>query len=180
MPLKEMVQKRTICFFFYRGEPEKKGKKIMQSAISMLAALEERCFTHNPYHADHIKSVLSDPAYLVLTIDSDGSFGNTESATKETLTSHPVGYLIAYRNHSEGLSELYRIAVLPEHRQKGLARRLLTEWIRRSSGLRLILEVASKNTAAITLYQQSGFTMIARRKRYYSDGDDALIFERIP
>ena len=138
----------------------------------MLTALERDCFAH-PYSTQQIESLLGDPAYLILTIESDG-----EVERIVTKASHPVGYLIAYENRTEGLSELHRVAIRPEFRQRGLAHRLLTEWIGRSSSRRLILEVASRNVAAIALYRSHGFTMIATRKRYYSDGDDALIFER--
>lgn len=146
----------------------------MQARLSMLTALERDCFAH-PYSTQQIESLLGDPAYLVLTIEPDG-----EVETIVTGGSHPVGYLIAYENHAEGLSELHRVAVLPEFRQRGLAHRLLSEWVMRSGGRRLMLDVAAKNTAAIALYRRHGFVMIANRKRYYSDGDDALILERAP
>lgn len=146
----------------------------MQAKLSMLTALERDCFAH-PYSTQQIEGLLGDPAYLVLTIEPDG-----EVERIVTEASHPVGYLIAYENLAEGLSELHRIAVRPEFRQRGLAHRLISEWIMRSHGRRLILDVAAKNTAAIALYRRHGFAMIANRKRYYSDGDDALIFERAP
>lgn len=146
----------------------------MQARLSMLTALERDCFAH-PYSRQQIENLLGNPSYLVLTIEPDGEVG-----TIVTESSHPVGYLIACENHQENLSELHRIGVLPEFRQRGLAHRLMAEWIMRSSGRRLILDVASKNTAAIVLYRRHGFYMIAIRKRYYSDGDDALIYERAP
>ena len=38
----------------------------------------------------------------------------------------------------------------------------------------LTLEVRPSNDPACTLYEEAGFEVIARRPRYYSDGEDAL------
>ena len=39
------------------------------------------------------------------------------------------------------------------------------------------LEVRVSNLAAINLYQQMGFAEVGRRKRYYENGEDALMME---
>lgn len=69
--------------------------------------------------------------------------------------------------------ELYRIAVLPEHRKKGLASSLLKRFLEKCNG-EVFLEVAAKNICAVELYKKHGFTEIARRKGYYQD-DDAIV-----
>lgn len=40
------------------------------------------------------------------------------------------------------------------------------------------LEVRSRNERAVALYRKLGFSEIGRRKAYYKDGDDALVFRR--
>jgi ribosomal-protein-alanine N-acetyltransferase len=43
----------------------------------------------------------------------------------------------------------------------------------------VLLEVRADNVAAQALYTPRGFTTIATRPRYYSDGTDALILRRV-
>lgn len=70
------------------------------------------------------------------------------------------------------------VAVDPAHRQRGLARGLLAALLRRGRELgaaRATLEVGSANPAALALYRAVGFRTAGVRRRYYSNGDDALI-----
>ncbi len=41
----------------------------------------------------------------------------------------------------------------------------------------LLLEVRPSNVPAIKLYEKLGFKRVGERKRYYSDGEDALVFK---
>ncbi|MCX6359007.1 MAG: ribosomal protein S18-alanine N-acetyltransferase [Armatimonadetes bacterium] len=71
------------------------------------------------------------------------------------------------------------VAVDPGLRRMGIARRLLIalcrEGMERGAG-RMTLEVRSRNSAAIALYEQLGFERQGRRRGYYQDtGDDAII-----
>ncbi|MBF0443725.1 MAG: GNAT family N-acetyltransferase, partial [Oligoflexales bacterium] len=42
----------------------------------------------------------------------------------------------------------------------------------------LFLEVRPSNKSALKLYQSFGFIKVSIRKKYYSDGEDALILKR--
>jgi [ribosomal protein S18]-alanine N-acetyltransferase len=42
----------------------------------------------------------------------------------------------------------------------------------------MFLEVAAANGPALALYAREGFTEVGRRRRYYSDGTDALVLRR--
>lgn len=71
-------------------------------------------------------------------------------------------------------SELITIATHPDFRGQGLAGKLLKNAIeanRRLSFQKLLLEVAEDNSAAIALYEKSGFLTDGRRKRYYQRKD---------
>ncbi len=71
--------------------------------------------------------------------------------------------------------ELVRIGVLKEHRNKGIAYKIIEEAIRGISK-NIILEVREKNEPAINLYKKIGFKEISKRKSYYKDtGEDAII-----
>ncbi len=71
------------------------------------------------------------------------------------------------------------LAVHPEHRQQGIARRLLLQALRSAweEGARqAFLEVRVSNLAAQHLYRQLGFEVSGRRARYYRDNnEDALL-----
>ena len=79
-------------------------------------------------------------------------------------------------------AEIYRIAVRPDMRRKGLGRSLLGEAERllRELGCESIfLEVRDTNEAAVSLYSSEGFREIYRRRAYYRDPVcDALIMEK--
>ena len=65
--------------------------------------------------------------------------------------------------YGDGYGELKRMYVLPRHRGRGLARRVLIalERIAKEQGLRrLILETGDRQVAAITLYRSAGYRRI--------------------
>lgn len=76
-------------------------------------------------------------------------------------------------------AELLRIAVDPEQRRRGLGRRLLDHALEElaAEGVSTChLEVRADNTAAHGLYRRLGFEITGRRRVYYRDGCDALLF----
>jgi ribosomal-protein-alanine N-acetyltransferase len=75
---------------------------------------------------------------------------------------------------------LTSIAVHPSARRRGVAEAMLRECIMRAheaGALRFTLEVRAGNLAARALYAKLGLKCVGRRKRYYSDGEDAMIFD---
>ena len=74
------------------------------------------------------------------------------------------------------------VAILPEHRGRGLGtrlmRRVLTEGLRLGAA-RATLEVRASNVAARNFYEGLGFRVTAARKNYYTNPvEDALILWR--
>lgn len=81
-----------------------------------------------------------------------------------------------------GEAELLRIAVDPAHRGHGLGRTLLEACQRElaEEGLvHLFLEVRPSNARAIRLYRACGWEPCGLRPRYYTDGEDAALFQRM-
>jgi [ribosomal protein S18]-alanine N-acetyltransferase len=70
------------------------------------------------------------------------------------------------------------VAVLPEHRGKGLGKALMLEGIngvmRRKSD-EIYLEVRKSNESAIKMYQKIGFQIKSKLRAYYRDGEDAYL-----
>jgi ribosomal-protein-alanine N-acetyltransferase len=91
-----------------------------------------------------------------------------------------VGDLIA---SSAGTGEILLIAVHPQRRRQGIARRLMetlmAAW-REEHVSEGFLEVSATNAAAIALYRRYGWTEIGLRRGYYRDGTDALTMRWMP
>ena len=70
------------------------------------------------------------------------------------------------------------VAVLEEHRKKGIGRALVEEAIvgvKIKKADELYLEVRCSNSDAVRLYEKIGFTIKQRLKAYYRDGEDAYL-----
>ena len=73
------------------------------------------------------------------------------------------------------------IAVEPAFRRRGIATALLKrceEAFRREGFKRISLEVRPSNSAARSLYEKFGFKPAFVVRRYYADGEDALVYEK--
>ena len=70
------------------------------------------------------------------------------------------------------------VAVLEEHRKKGIGRGLIEEAIvgtKIKKADELYLEVRCSNNEAVRLYEKIGFIIKQRIKSYYRDGEDAYL-----
>jgi ribosomal protein S18 acetylase RimI-like enzyme len=82
----------------------------------------------------------------------------------------PVGVCV-YSRQGEGWQIPY-LAVLPEHRRRGIARQLMRatlEDIRLHGGKSVVLEVLAGNLPAYRLFEQSGFTKYSGYTEYFYD-----------
>lgn len=87
-----------------------------------------------------------------------------------------LGFASYWLVHDE--LHLLNLAAHPEHRRRGVGRRLMRHLIEvaRGRGCRYVtLEVRRGNHAAQALYQGHGFEAMGLRARYYSDGEDAIV-----
>lgn len=85
-------------------------------------------------------------------------------------------------------SHLLTLCVNPDHRRRGLARRLLQHILEQAHGAgaqRCFLEVRPSNEAAQQLYYGEGFVRVGERRDYYptrsprEQREDALILSRL-
>lgn len=91
-----------------------------------------------------------------------------------------AGFAIAWLVHDE--LHVLNVAVAPEARRRGVARAVLDELEGRgrAQGARLaMLEVRRGNAAAIALYRSRGYRDVGVRPRYYPDGEDALVMDKV-
>ena len=129
-----------------------------------IAKLEEEIFS-DPWSYRDVQDLICTEGSMCFTAIDGGE-----------VIAYVIGRLIA----PEG--EIYRVAVKPEKRQRGIGYRLLDYAVKTSKGYgleRLFLEVRSRNLPAVKLYTAYGFKQIGLRKNYYKNPtDDALIMLR--
>ena len=122
----------------------------------MLATLHAACFSREAWDEAAIAELLAMP----------GCFAMAEAE----------GLVLARVAADE--AELLTIGVLPQARRRGIGLALLRAAAGEAARLgatRLFLEVATRNASARALYAQAGLVEVGRRRRYYPDGDDALV-----
>lgn len=130
-----------------------------------LAALHARCFrAPPPWSVADFAGVLADPLAFLL-VEGDAAF--------------LVGRAVA------GEAELLTLAVAPEARRRGLARKLVARFLYQAQlrgAERAFLEVAADNAPAIALYESAGFARAGLRRGYCKSPDgsrsDALVLAR--
>ena len=79
--------------------------------------------------------------------------------------------------------EILDVAVRRDFRGQGVGGMLLARAItdlKARGGRTLSLEVRVSNASAIALYRRFGFVETGLRKRYYENGEDAILMEYTP
>lgn len=88
-----------------------------------------------------------------------------------------VGFAFVMVNENNA-AHLTTIGVAPEHRNRGLAKRLLEHIdnaLRQRNVGTVVLEVRVANTAAQDLYRSVGYTVVQRIRKYYNNGEDCFL-----
>ncbi|WP_291290662.1 tRNA (adenosine(37)-N6)-threonylcarbamoyltransferase complex transferase subunit TsaD [Enorma sp.] len=130
--------------------------------------LERACFegaAHTPWSAEQFLSELVEPA-----------------VPRSWWVAHDDGELVGFAGGMvvERDIEILDVAVAPEHRRAGIARKLLSHVSYDAQMLgceTASLEVEDGNTAARALYEALGFAQAGRRPNYYGRGADAVIMK---
>ena len=128
--------------------------------VTGIAELEREIFP-DPWDERSVQDCICSEGSMCFTAEEEGRV---------------VAYLIGRLIAPEG--EIYRIAVAPHKRNRGLGYRLLDYSVKTSRGKgleSLFLEVRSKNLPAIKLYEAYGFKRVGIRKGYYKNPDDDAI-----
>ncbi len=87
-----------------------------------------------------------------------------------------VGYLMTWRVADE--LQILHVAVRADQRRAGLAQDLLKHVLAHEDtdgATGATLEVRRSNVPARALYASLGFTVVGERRRYYQDGEDAVL-----
>jgi ribosomal-protein-alanine N-acetyltransferase len=119
-----------------------------------------------PWNEAHFRGEFARPFTLAIGLKAPPMvFG-----AAPLLAGHCFSWLLGPEIH------LLNLAVRPEYRRCGLARRLMRAMLavgRRAGAGTVFLEVRSGNQEALGLYRSLGFAVTGRRPGYYEDGEDA-------
>lgn len=133
----------------------------------------------------------SDVAFLVSSRDSGFSDGWTEKMINDSLSvgnffgfvaeedGAPTGFVTL--SMTEDFCDIESVFVRPEKRRRGVAERLFETAEKRVAEKKIpsmLLEVRKSNVPAINLYIKKGFVVISTRKKYYPDGENAVVMKK--
>ncbi len=130
--------------------------------LEAIHSLESRVFISG-WTLDNLSRELAASFSRVLVADISGAL---------------VGYITAWIVSGE--IQINRLAVLQEHRRRGIATRLVQGVIEAcaiKAPFKVLLEVREKNIEARSFYSSLGFSESGLRKDYYRD-DNALLMEK--
>jgi len=147
-----------------RREPSILIRPVRGAELLRVAEIEQAAFA-DPWSVDLLAVELVHPQAILL------------AASRERA---PAAGYAAFR-HGGGEAEILRLAVDPGERRHGMARALVEEGLarlRREGALVCHLEVRVDNRGAIAFYEAFGFARTGRRRGYYRDGTDALIYAK--
>ncbi len=91
-----------------------------------------------------------------------------------------LGYIVGEINHRAGFNrgQLLSLAVRRKKRRRGIGRQLLhalIDVLRAHNCRELVLEVRVSNHSAKAFYQKHNFRETKRSRKYYENGEDAII-----
>ncbi len=132
--------------------------------LTALRRLEHVCFEKDAWPLLDLIAVLSWPDVTKLKAVEDGEM---------------VGFVAGDPRPSEGASWIATIGVDPRYQRRGIGRALLRAAEERSKLPRMKLTVRMSNQAAISLYEKEGYRSVDIWKRYYNDGEDGLVMEKV-
>lgn len=130
---------------------------------------------------------LSEMKLILKNATRDWGVSILESCFKENyknwgvfLNDEMLGFVIIRNLHSAW--EVMQVVIDQQYQRQKLGERLLQFVIteaQKNNIEKIQLEVRRSNTAAIALYLKSGFHSVGVRKKYYSDGEDAVLMDRM-
>ena len=132
--------------------------------LGALRRLEQVCFEKDAWPLLDLIAVLTWPDVIKLKAVEGGEM---------------IGFVAGDPHPSEGASWIATIGVDPRYQRRGIGRALLHACEERTKFPRMKLTVRMSNQSAISLYEKEGYRSVDIWKRYYNDGEDGLVMEKI-
>ena len=141
-----------------------KFRPITQLDLVPMSAIEKESFPIDPWSIEQLKEEFSAPGRHYVVAEVSGEV---------------VGYAGVVKRGDSG--DVLTLAVVKEHRRKGIGRELLrrlVDWARTNNCEAMMLEVRIGNEEAVPLYTSFGFLEITRRANYYGPNQDAIVMRK--
>jgi ribosomal-protein-alanine N-acetyltransferase len=132
--------------------------------LSALRQLEKVCFPLDAWPLLDLIGALSFPNIVRYKAVLDGEM---------------IGFIAGEVRFPARIGWIATVAVHPDHRRKGIARKMIRMVEEEMGQPRVRLTVRESNTSAINLYQQDGYVQISRWEKYYKGGEDGIVMEKL-
>ncbi len=132
--------------------------------VEEIVLIENQCFS-DPWSKEMFLDAFSLPICFGVVVENEG---------------HIVGYACQTVLFED--AEILNIAVKKEHRREGLGKKLMLAMQEKAVALgaqKSFLEVRISNENALKLYRSLGYNDLSVRKKYYEDGEDALVMQKL-
>ena len=150
-------------------------KPMVPSDLDSVVRIEEHSFQHpwaRDQFMDELERGLVSRCHVALMVDSEDDTAQNATSSNGPVVGFIMTWLVADELH------ITNIAVGPEARRGGVAAALLEHSIGEAIELGAQwcqLEVRISNRPARELYDRFGFKSLGIRKRYYPNGEDAVV-----
>lgn len=132
-----------------------------------LETLEKKCFSYDQISKSKFKYFIESNKNLFLIIKDDKQI---------------IGYILFLLRKGSLKSRLYSVCVDPSLSGQGIAKLVLIQTLSYLKDIlnhtQVKLEVKPSNKNAIALYENLGFKLKIRIKNFYTDGEDALGYQK--
>ncbi|MBQ3884672.1 MAG: ribosomal protein S18-alanine N-acetyltransferase [Ruminococcus sp.] len=132
--------------------------------FEQLSALDKLCVGADGWSADSFRSEAEKDTGHILYITDSGKV---------------IALLSGY--HAVGEGDITSVAVHPDYRRKGLAKKLIEKFENSlpEDTESIFLEVRESNCGAIALYEKCGFERLSVRKNFYSQPrENAVVMQK--
>jgi len=132
--------------------------------LGALRRLERACFDKDAWPLLDLMAVLTWPDVIRLKAVDHGEM---------------IGFIAGDPRPSQGAVWIATIGVDPSYQRRGIGHELLRACEEQAKLPRVKLTVRISNDGALSLYRKAGYRIVDIWKKYYSDGEDGLVMEKI-
>lgn len=132
--------------------------------LTSLLRLERACFQKDAWSLFDLIAVLSWPEVIRFKAVEEGNM---------------IGFVAGDTRPSQGMAWIATIGVDPRYQRRGIGRALLRACEARIHLRSIKLTVRASNQGAISLYETEGYLTSEVWSRYYNDGEDGLVMEKM-
>ena len=132
--------------------------------LNSLRKLEEICFPIDRWPLIDLIGVLTFPGLVRLKAEIEEEF---------------IGFIAGDIRKKQMEGWITTIGVFPHFQKLGIARIMLNQCEKLMNVRNIKLSVRKSNSPALNLYFQNGYVQKEIWKKYYVDGEDAIVLEKI-